>query len=255
MVIPIQVIRTHRRAHETTTTTGTGTYSLDGATVGNITFVAKRGDGLTCTYCCEDGTDWEVGTGTITDATPDTLSRDTIHASSNSNAAVNWGAGTRDIFSTLPIVDGAIYGTAFGEISAVSNSTETAISVAGTAVQVTIFDANGESNFTTPDHTNDHITIIQSGIYFISVSATVNSVSGSASRFEMTVQKNNGASTTGAIHCDRNLAGGSGESGVISMTGAASLVANDTIEVWIENETNTANYVVENISLFLMRIG
>ena len=88
------------RVAETTTTTGTGTYSLSGAETGYRTFVAGAGNGATVTYVCEDGTDWEVGEGTVTEASPDTLSRSTILASSNGNAAVNWGAGTKNIFLT-----------------------------------------------------------------------------------------------------------------------------------------------------------
>jgi hypothetical protein len=88
------------RVKETTTTTGTGTYSLDGAAAGFRTFVAGVGTGVLVTYACENGTDWEIGEGTITDATPDTLSRTTILASSNAGAAVNWAAGTKNIFLT-----------------------------------------------------------------------------------------------------------------------------------------------------------
>lgn len=89
------------RVKETSTTTGTGTYSLAGAATGFQTFVAGIGNGNTCLYCAEDGTDWEVGVGTVTDATPDTLARTTILASSNAGGAVNWGAGTRTLFCTL----------------------------------------------------------------------------------------------------------------------------------------------------------
>lgn len=88
------------RVRETTTTTGTGTYSLAGATGGYQTFVAGAGDSSTVTYCCTDGTDWEVGEGVVTDATPDTLTRATILESSNADAAVNWGAGEKIIFLT-----------------------------------------------------------------------------------------------------------------------------------------------------------
>ena len=144
--------------------------------------------------------------------------------------------------------------TQYGEISAVGNTTETAITVGGTAVQVTIFDTNGPSNDTTPDHTSDDITISFTGDYFIAVSATVNSLVGLASKFEMSVQKNNGFVDVGALHCDRNIAGGGGVAGVISMSGIATLTAGDTIEVWIENETNTANYIVEDITLSLFRL-
>lgn len=89
------------RVKETTTTTGTGTYSLTGAATGFRTFVAGIGTGKKCYYCVEDGSNWEVGIGTVTDAATDTLSRDTILASSNAGAAVNWGAGTRNAFVTV----------------------------------------------------------------------------------------------------------------------------------------------------------
>jgi len=46
--------------------------------------------------------EWEVGIGTVTDAAPDTLSRDTIISSSNGDAAVNFSAGTKNVFCTLP---------------------------------------------------------------------------------------------------------------------------------------------------------
>jgi hypothetical protein len=90
------------RVRETTTTTGVGNYSLAGAEAGFQTFVAGAGNGETVFYCCTDGTDWETGIGTVTDAAPDTLSRDTILASSNGGAAVNWGSGEKDIFLTVP---------------------------------------------------------------------------------------------------------------------------------------------------------
>jgi hypothetical protein len=46
--------------------------------------------------------EFEVGLGTVTDAATDTLSRDTIISSSNSDAAVNFTAGTKNVFCTLP---------------------------------------------------------------------------------------------------------------------------------------------------------
>jgi hypothetical protein len=44
----------------------------------------------------------EVGIGTVTSGAPDTLSRDTIISSSNSDAAVNFSSGTKNVFCTLP---------------------------------------------------------------------------------------------------------------------------------------------------------
>jgi hypothetical protein len=136
----------------------------------------------------------------------------------------------------------------------VDNSTATTISFAGVKAQVTIFDTNDPSRRLTPDHTNDHITIGKTGTYKIAVSATVNSIAGAASRFQMTVHKNNGVTAVSPLHVDRNIGGGAAASGSVSMNGTANLTAGDTIEVWIENETNTQNYVVENISLTVIRL-
>ena len=92
------------RVKETSTTTGTGTFSLAGAETGYESFVAGIGTTNTTYYAIElnSAGQWEVGIGTVTDATPDTLSRDTIITSSNSDSAVNFSAGTKNVFCTLP---------------------------------------------------------------------------------------------------------------------------------------------------------
>ena len=88
------------RVQETTTTTGTGTFTLAGAKTGFQSF-ANIGDGNDTYYCCTDGTDYEVGIGTYT-ASGTTLTRTTILDSTNGGSAVNWSAGSRDIFCTMP---------------------------------------------------------------------------------------------------------------------------------------------------------
>ena len=110
------------RVQETSTTTGTGTYDLAGAATGYQTFVAGIGTANICYYCATDGTDWEIGIGIVTDAGTDTLSRTTIVASSNSDAAVNWGAGTRTIFCTIP----AVSTWDIGDIKATARATASA---------------------------------------------------------------------------------------------------------------------------------
>ena len=92
------------RVKETSTTTGTGTFNLAGAETGYEGFVAGIGTGNTTYYAIElnSANEWEVGIGTVTDATPDTLSRDTIISSSNGDALVNFSAGTKNVFCTLP---------------------------------------------------------------------------------------------------------------------------------------------------------
>ena len=92
------------RVKETTTTTGTGTVNLAGAETGFESFVSGIGNSNTCYYAIVHQTadEFEVGLGTVTDATPDTLSRTTVISSSNSDSAVNFSAGTKDVFCTLP---------------------------------------------------------------------------------------------------------------------------------------------------------
>ena len=92
------------RVKETSTTTGTGTLNLSGAVSGFQTFVAGVGDGNTTYYAIvnRDAAEWETGLGTVTDATTDTLARTTVIASSNSDSAVDFSAGTKDVFTTLP---------------------------------------------------------------------------------------------------------------------------------------------------------
>ena len=88
------------RLKETTTTTGTGTYTLAGAVTGFEAF-SQVGNGNTTYYCCTDGTDFESGIGTYA-SSGTTLARTTILQSSNSDNAVSWSSGTRTVFCTLP---------------------------------------------------------------------------------------------------------------------------------------------------------
>jgi len=91
------------RVKETSTTTGTGTFDLAGAVSGFETFVAGIGNSNTTYYAITNSNgEFEVGLGTVTDAGTDTLARNTIISSSNSDAAVNFSAGTKDVFCTLP---------------------------------------------------------------------------------------------------------------------------------------------------------
>ena len=92
------------RVKETSTTTGTGTLNLSGAVSGFQTFVAGIGDGNTTYYAIvnRDEAEWETGLGTVTDSSTDTLARTTVIASSNSDSAVDFSAGTKDVFTTLP---------------------------------------------------------------------------------------------------------------------------------------------------------
>jgi hypothetical protein len=119
------------RVKETTTTTGTGTYTLAGAADSSFETFAQIGDGNTTYYACTDGTDFEVGIGTYT-ASGTTLARTTILQSSNSDSAVNWGAGTKDIFCTQP-AEKAVYLDASGNIEAFNASNLTDLNASNLA--------------------------------------------------------------------------------------------------------------------------
>lgn len=103
------------RVKETTTTTGTGAYSLAGAEDSFQAFGSVLSNSDTTYYAITDGTYWEVGIGTYTSST-DTLARTTILESSNSDNAVNWTAGEKQIFATMP-ADKVVYKDANGNIA------------------------------------------------------------------------------------------------------------------------------------------
>ncbi len=99
------------RVKQTSTTTGTGTLSLVAPASGARSFVSGIGNGNSCYYCIshQSADEWEVGIGTVTSGSPDTLSRTTILSSSNSGSAVTFSAGTKDVF----VVHAAKYGAPF----------------------------------------------------------------------------------------------------------------------------------------------
>lgn len=91
------------RIKDTTATTGTGFYTLDNTPpAGFVTFATGGMINLDTTYyAVTDGTDFETGIGTYTTFGP-RMYRTQVIASTNSNNAVNWGAGTKTIVCTTP---------------------------------------------------------------------------------------------------------------------------------------------------------
>ena len=90
------------RVKETTTTTGTGTVTLLGASTGFQSFSAIGNTNTTYyTIAGQTTSEWEVGIGTYT-SSGTTLARTTVISSSNTGALVNFSAGTKDVFVTYP---------------------------------------------------------------------------------------------------------------------------------------------------------
>jgi len=100
------------RVQETSTTTGTGTFTLAGAVSGFQSFSAI-GNANTTYYAIVGGTEWEVGLGTYT-SSGTTLARTTVLESSNSGNLVNFSAGTKNVFVTYPAEE-AVYQDANGD--------------------------------------------------------------------------------------------------------------------------------------------
>ena len=126
------------RVKETTTTTGTGTINLAGAASGFQSFVSGVGNSNTTFYTIEDANGaWEIGIGTITDASPDTLARTTVLATSNGDTTkITLSSGTHTVFGTYP-AGKAVYLDASGNLShTVDISSDTNL-VGGTGITLT----------------------------------------------------------------------------------------------------------------------
>jgi len=138
------------RVKETSTTTGTGTLNLGGAEPGYQTFVAGVGTGNTTYYAIVNRatSEFEVGVGTVTDASPDTLSRDTIISSSNGGSAVNFSAGTKDVICTLPSEKSYVLDNA-GDTTISADLSVTSIS--GSGAGLTTLNASNVSSGTLDD--------------------------------------------------------------------------------------------------------
>jgi hypothetical protein len=117
------------RVQELTTTTGTGTLTLNGSPDGFQTFSSAIGNGNTTYYAISSsGTEFEVGIGTVGAGT---LARTTILASSNGGSVVTLSAGTKNVFCTQP-AEKALYTDASGNAIAL-----------GTVASATLTNATG----------------------------------------------------------------------------------------------------------------
>lgn len=87
------------RVRETTTSTGTGNLTLLGAVTACFAFSAVAANNDKFFYAVVHRTlgEFEIGLGTYVSATP-ALARTTVLESSNGGAAVNFSAGTKDVF-------------------------------------------------------------------------------------------------------------------------------------------------------------
>ena len=125
----------NNRVRETTSTTGTGAVTLGGAVDGFQTFAAGIGNSNTTYYAISlnSANEWEVGLGTL-NGDSSTLTRTTVLQSSNSDAAVDFAAGAKEIFCTLPS-EKALYLDASGDLANSGIITNTSVDASAAIAQ------------------------------------------------------------------------------------------------------------------------
>jgi len=235
------------RVKETSTTTGTGTFTLAGASTGFQSFsVIGNGNTTFYTIALQGGNEWEVGVGTYT-SSGTTLARNTVIESSNGGTLVNFSAGTKDVFVTQP-AERTVYdstGSTGGTDSINTNTANTVVrrdasgnfsagtitaALSGNATNVTgtVAVANGGTGATTASITSfNNITGLSAAgttgttttnlVFSTAPSITTLTAAGAFTASATTQTINIGASqTTGAT----NIATGN-TSGVLTVGGAA----------------------------------
>jgi hypothetical protein len=137
------MVKLVNRAYMTTATTGTGTITLGSALAGYQTFAAAGvSDGDVVRYTIEDGTAWEIGTGTYT-ASGTTLSRS--GSPESSTGSVLSLSGSAKVFVTaagedLIVADAAVFtGSIEEKVSALPG---TALDPANGTIQTTLLTAS-----------------------------------------------------------------------------------------------------------------
>jgi hypothetical protein len=148
------------RVRETSTTIGTGNFTLAGAVDRFRTFdsVLDTGDTTYYTIADQSGVGWEVGIATFT--SPSTLARTTILSSSNGGSAVDFGAGSKDVFITLPASRTVISFSGGSTGLTPSTASYGAISLGGTLVV-----GNGGTGTTTAFTAGSVVFAGASGVY------------------------------------------------------------------------------------------
>lgn len=216
------------RVKETTTTTGTGDITFAGAATGFETFAAGIGNSNTTYYCITlpGSAEFEVGLGTLS-GDSSTMARTTIISSSNSDSAVNFSAGTKDVFCTLP-ASKALIKDANGALA--STTMSGALDLNGNEL---VLDADGDTSVTAD--TDDQIDIKIANVDVANLT-TANSgdlvIKTAVSDKDFAVKGNDGGSEITALSLD------------MSAAGAATFNSDVTVGSLLKMPTNTANKIL-----------
>jgi hypothetical protein len=160
------------RVKDTTTTTGTGNITVSGsAPTGFRTLSAVATvDGDTLFIAIVGGSEWETSLATRVSA--NVYTRTTILASSNAGAAVNFSAGTKDVFITLPaskIADNTAYASSWDGDTATAPSKNAVYDVLASVIPAAPVAANwcllDEDAAQSPNTTTGALSAIDRVIY------------------------------------------------------------------------------------------
>jgi hypothetical protein len=240
---------------ESTTTTGTGAITLAGAITGFKTFASRMADADVCYYLIEaiDGSgnrtgEWETGLGTYGSA-GGTITRTSVHKSSNGDAAVNFSAGTKRIMicatATWLRHRGALVKKAADQTAANY-----------TAGAVISWDNEGTGCYDTDGFhstvTNTERLTVPAGVSKVRLWATVRVSSTADSWHLFTMQKNGSSDWVG---CAQTLAEAGATAMYMSMQSAVvSVVAGDYFTVTFQSEVDNSITVEEEGSSFAIEV-
>lgn len=140
----------------------------------------------------------------------------------------------------------------YGEIYVRDNATSDSVATA-TNTQVSRFSTNGQYNATTPDHTNNHITIQREGTYLVTISLAF--LGDASVDWTATVYTNNGATEYPNVHMNRKLGAG-GDIGSASLSGLCYFYEDDTVELWVRHGAGiNKSITIQDCTLSLVKIG
>jgi hypothetical protein len=228
------------RVKVSATTTGTGTFTLGSAAVGFQSF-AVIGDANQTYYtiAMQPGAptgEFEVGIGTITDtAGTFTLARDTVLESSNAGSAVDFPAGTKDVFVTYPAERAVFLNAAGTAVDALSVTT-----LGATTANITTANITAGTVTTSPASGNDLVnksyvdTLVASGIHFhepVRVESPIN----------LNATYNNGTAGVGATLTN------AGTQVALVIDGITMVVADRVLVYEQTDQTQNGVYVVTSI--------
>lgn len=201
------------RVSDTSSTTGTGTLTLDNSPPSGYRGFSAHTSGATVRYCISDASNWEVGQGVWT-SSGSTLTRAKVFASSNSGSLVSFAAGTKSV-TTVP----AAADFQKPVFKAHRGSSQTVSANTWTKMQLSTVDFDTTSAFDAT--TNYRFTPLVAGYY--QFSGQVN-VSPSQSRLICALRKNG---TDDAIGSDAGTAYRSTVNALVYLNGST-----DYVELW-----------------------